>query len=61
MAGAYLLPDNSVTEPVLVGKDQLPVYISIRNRNTKVLDFVQFGKPILTVDRTIFEVWLGAL
>ena len=27
----------------------------------KVLDFVQFGGPILTIDRTIFEMWLGAL
>ena len=25
----------------------------------KVLDFVQLGGPILTVDRTIFEMWLG--
>ena len=29
------------------------------NLNTKVLDFVQFGGPNLTVDSTIFEMWLG--
>ena len=28
------------------------------NFNTKVLDFVQFGGPKLTVGRTIFEMWL---
>ena len=31
------------------------------NLNTKVLDFVQFGGPKWTVDRTVFEMWLGAL
>ena len=25
----------------------------------KVLDFVKFAGPILTVGRTIFEMWLG--
>ena len=29
------------------------------NLKVKVLDFVKFGGPILTVDRTIFEMWLG--
>ena len=29
--------------------------------NVKVLDFVQLGGPILTIDRTIFEMWLGDL
>ena len=29
--------------------------------NVKVLDFVKRGGPILTVDRTIFEMWLRAL
>ena len=29
------------------------------NRNVKVLDFVKSGGPILTVDRTIFEMRLG--
>ena len=29
------------------------------NLNVNVLDFVQFGGSILTVDRTIFEMWLG--
>ena len=31
------------------------------NLNSKVLDFIQFGGPILTVGRTVFEMWLGAL
>ena len=34
-------------------------YTSSLNRTVKVLDFVQLGGPILTVDRTIFEMWLG--
>ena len=35
-------------------------YRSRTNRSVKVLDLVQFGGPILTVGRTIFEMWLGA-
>ena len=31
------------------------------NRSVKVLDFVQLSGPKLTVDRTIFEMWLGVL
>ena len=27
--------------------------------NVKVLDFVQFGGPELTVGSTIFELWMG--
>ena len=27
----------------------------------KVLDFDQLGGPILTVGRTVFEMWLGSL
>ena len=34
-------------------------YMTRTNLNVKVLDFVQLGGPILTVDRTIFEMWLG--
>ena len=34
-------------------------YRSSLNLKLKVLDFVKFGGPILTVDRTIFEMWLG--
>ena len=30
---------------------------SLKNR-VKVLDFIKPGGPILTVDRTIFEMWL---
>ena len=36
-------------------------YIASVNLNTKVLDFVQLGGPILTIDRTVFELSLGAL
>ena len=36
-------------------------YTTSLNLNVKVLDFVKSGGPILTIDRTIFEVWLGAL
>ena len=28
-------------------------------RKLKVLDFVQSGGPILTIDRTVFKMWLG--
>ena len=31
------------------------------NLRIKVLDFVQLGGPKWTVDRTVFEMWLGAL
>ena len=27
----------------------------------KVLDFVKSGGPILTIDRTVFALWLGGL
>ena len=36
-------------------------YRSRTNRSVKVLDFVQLGGPKWTVDRTIFELWLGRL
>ncbi len=29
--------------------------------NVKVLDFIQLGGPILTIGRTVFEMWLGSL
>ena len=32
--------------------------MSKMNLIVKVLDFVQFGGPILTVDSTFFEMWL---
>ena len=32
-----------------------------RNLKVKVLDFVKSGGPILTIDRTVFELWLGRL
>ena len=31
------------------------------NLKVKVLDFVKSGGPKWTVDRTVFEMWLGAL
>ena len=31
------------------------------NLIAKVLDFDPLGGPILTVGRTVFEMWLGAL
>ena len=34
-------------------------YAANPKRNSKVLDFIQLGGPILTVDRTIFEMRLG--
>ena len=37
------------------GKD----HKSKTNLKVKVLDFVQLGGPILTVDRTVFEMLLG--
>jgi hypothetical protein len=29
------------------------------NLNVKVLDFIQFGGPDLTVGSTVFEMWMG--
>ena len=37
------------------------LYSTNLNLNAKVLDFVKFGGPTCTVDRTVFELWLGAL
>ena len=34
--------------------------VSVKD-NEKVLDFIKSGGPILTIDRTIFELWLGRL
>ncbi len=34
-------------------------YHSMVKRIVKVLDFVQRGGPDLTVDSTIFEMWIG--
>ena len=33
-------------------------YTAILNRISKVLDFVQFGGPNLTVGSTIFAMWM---
>ena len=34
-------------------------YTARVNLNTKVLDFDQLGGPDLTVDSTIFEIWMS--
>ena len=34
-------------------------YTAILNLTVKVLDFIQFGGPDLTVGSTIFEIWMG--
>ena len=36
-------------------------YKSSTRVNVKVLDFVKRGGPKWTVDRTVFEMWLGSL
>ena len=38
---------------------RLADYIAKVNLITKVLDFVQDGGPNLTVDGTVFEMWMG--
>ena len=34
-------------------------YTAAENLMRKVLDFIQFGGPDLTVGSTIFEMWMG--
>ena len=34
-------------------------YTATWNLMKRVLDFIQFGGPILTIGRTVFEMWLG--
>ena len=43
------------------GRGEAPSYPASLNLRVKILDFIKSGGPILTVDRTIFEMWLGAL
>ena len=43
------------------GAECLADYTAKVKLNVKVLDFVQLGGPRWTVDRTVFEMWLGAL
>ena len=52
MAGAWQLHPLG-----FVGKT--PDYTAKMNLIEKVLDFVRLGGPKWTVDRTIFEMWLG--
>ena len=40
---------------------RLRVYRTNLSLNWKVLDFVKRGGPVLTVGRTVFEMWLGSL
>ena len=46
-----------VTCPAMVSQPQTSNLNLIR----KVLDFIKSGGPELTVDRTVFELWLGGL
>ena len=50
----------SVSDLHLTGKPSAR-YSAKVNRSVKVLGFVQFGGPNWTIDRTIFELWLGSL
>ncbi len=34
-------------------------YTANLNLNVKVLDFIQFGGPDLTMGSTVFEMWIG--
>ena len=43
------------------GLDEAPNYTASLKHNVKVLDFIKSGGPKWTVDRTIFEMWLGTL
>ena len=54
MAGASPQLDTLPT-----GQGQCLDYSSKANLNVKVLDFVKSGGPECTVDRTVFEMWLG--
>ena len=38
---------------------QAPNYTASLKHKVKVLDFIKSGGPKLTVDRTIFELWMG--
>ena len=44
-----------------LGADGPLSYQTKLNLNTKVLDFIKLGGPKWTVDRTVFEMWLGGL
>ena len=41
-----------------VSSKRHPIYAVRLNLNVKVLDFIQFGGPDLTIDSTIFEMWM---
>ena len=48
-------------DTLVLAHASLDGYRANLNLIVKVLDFVKSGGPILTVDRTVFEMWLGAL
>ena len=56
--GPVLPSDGGRDEAGHVGIDGPRGYQVKLNLNTKVLDFVQFGGPKLTVGRTVFEMLL---
>ena len=59
-----VMPDNSVVrntipmpdDSLIPGRDAEEMVL-----NGSVLSTVKYGGPILTIDRTIFELWLGSL
>ena len=47
--------------PVPKRQEADSAYTASLNLKVKVLDFIKSGGPILTIDRTVFELWLGTL
>ena len=41
--------------------ESLQSYTASVKEMVKVLVFIESGGPILTIDRTVFELWLGDL
>ena len=48
-------------ETPVLAHASLDGYRTSLNLIVKVLDFVKCGGPILTIDRTVFKLWLGTL
>ena len=46
---------------LIVVARSVPRYTAKTNLKLKVLDSVQLGGPFFTIDRTVFEMWLGSL
>ena len=60
------LSGNQEAESLLKGAGTMiglgkpnPIYRVNLNLIRKVLDFIQFGGPDLTVGSTVFEIWMG--